>query len=81
MGQSSMKASGDREYLSSGRWKCDKSPSGAHYWIIHTYQMTCKYCDERKLASATNFNWPKPELRKSVQKSTGATLISPSQNL
>jgi hypothetical protein len=81
MGQSSMKASGDKEYLSSGRWKCEKSPSGAHFWIIHIYQMTCKYCGEKKLTSATSYNWPKPELRKSTQKSTGITLITHSQNL
>jgi hypothetical protein len=79
MGQSSMKASGDREYLASDRWKCGKSPSGAHYWIIRTYQMTCKYCDERKLASATSFSWPKPELRKSTHKSTGVALFSHNQ--
>ncbi len=34
----------NKEYFDSLRWKCDMSPSGAHYWIIKDEQMTCKYC-------------------------------------
>jgi hypothetical protein len=79
MGQSSMKASGDKEYLTSDRWKCGKSPSGAHYWIIHAYQMTCKYCEESKSANATGFGWPKPEIKKTVYKPAANTFISQSQ--
>jgi hypothetical protein len=44
VGYRSMKVSENREYIESNRWKCDKSPNGAHYWIIYTQQMTCKYC-------------------------------------
>ncbi len=36
----------NKEYFDSLRWKCDKSPSGAHHWIIKYDQMTCKYCRE-----------------------------------
>ena len=28
----------NKEYLDSGSWKCDKSPSGAHHWIISQNQ-------------------------------------------
>jgi hypothetical protein len=76
MGQSSMKASGDKEYFNSERWKCGKSPSGAHYWIIHAYQMTCKYCDEKKLANATSYGWPKNEITTMAHKPAGTTFIS-----
>lgn len=44
-------ASDNREYFSSNRWKCEKSPSGAHYWIIVAYEMTCKYCKNNKSLS------------------------------
>jgi hypothetical protein len=63
MGQNSMKASENREYIESGRWKCDKSPSGAHYWLIHQQQMTCKYCNSYKEVNATGSGWPKPEIK------------------
>jgi len=42
-----------KEYLASGKWKCTKSPTGAHHYICETirfsYPMTttkqtCKYC-------------------------------------
>ena len=61
MGQSSMKVSGDKEFIASNRWKCDKSPSEAHYWIIHSYQMTCKYCNFSKPVNTDRFGWSKPE--------------------
>ena len=38
----------DKEYIDSGSWKCDKSPSGAHHWIINEDQMECKYCKENR---------------------------------
>jgi hypothetical protein len=61
MGQSSMKVSGDKEFIASDRWKCDKSPSEAHYWIIHSYHMTCKYCNFSKPVNTERFGWTKPE--------------------
>jgi hypothetical protein len=79
MGQSSMKASGDKEYLTSDRWKCDKSPSGAHYWIIHSYEMTCKFCSEIKPVNATGFGWPKPDAKKTASKQTESGLFPQSQ--
>jgi hypothetical protein len=63
MGSSMMKVSGDREYISSDRWKCAKSPSGAHHWIIQNYQMTCRYCNDVKQAGTTNPGLPAPETK------------------
>jgi hypothetical protein len=48
MRQGSMNTSDNKEYISSDRWKCEKSPTGAHHWIVHTYEATCKYCDQSK---------------------------------
>jgi hypothetical protein len=61
MGQSSMKVSENQEFLSSERWKCSQSPSGAHHWIIHSIEMTCKYCKASKPVSPRSVGWPKPE--------------------
>ena len=36
------------EYLANGQWKCRKSPTGAHYWLIVNQGMTCKYCSEHR---------------------------------
>ncbi len=43
--------SSNQEYLDSGKWKCDKSPGGAHHWIIKYDQMTCKYCTQTRQIS------------------------------
>ena len=66
MGQSSMKVSGDREFIASNRWKCEKSPSEAHHWIIHHYEMTCKYCNCVKSINTDRFGWSKPEVKKDI---------------
>jgi hypothetical protein len=63
MGNSSIKVSENREYLESDRWKCKKSPSGAHHWIISGQQMICKYCDSCKQINASGSGWPKPEAK------------------
>jgi hypothetical protein len=39
----------NKEYFNSGGWKCDKSPGGAHYWIVSEGHMTCKHCMENRL--------------------------------
>jgi hypothetical protein len=44
----------NKEYLSSERWKCEKSPSGAHHWIVRQCRMTCKYCCENRLVQEQN---------------------------
>ncbi len=36
------------EYLANGEWKCRKSPTGAHYWLIVNEGMTCRYCSKHK---------------------------------
>jgi hypothetical protein len=36
------------EYLANGQWKCRKSPTGAHYWIIVNQGMICRYCSEHR---------------------------------
>ena len=33
-------------YLADGHWKCAKSPTGAHNWVVATPSMVCKYCAE-----------------------------------
>lgn len=47
----------DEVYVREGKWKCSKSPSGAHHWIVSggkveakvvSYPMHCKYCKEKK---------------------------------
>jgi hypothetical protein len=63
VGQKSMKISGDQEFMASDRWKCSKSPSGAHYWIIQSGQMTCKYCELSKPMDAQRYGWPRPETK------------------
>lgn len=59
--QRSMKVSGDQEFMASNRWKCIKSPSGAHYWIIQGYQMTCKFCDFSKAVDTRRYGLSKPK--------------------
>jgi hypothetical protein len=35
----------DKEYLKLGRWKCAKSPTGAHWWLgTGPEHFKCKYC-------------------------------------
>lgn len=42
----------DEEYYKSGRWKCSKSPTGAHHWVELTSSRKvsgmwhCKYCND-----------------------------------
>ena len=43
-----------RNYIANGLWKCDKSPTGAHYWIEVERDgcyglFDCKYCHESRL--------------------------------
>jgi hypothetical protein len=38
----------DRDYVDSGNWKCGKSPTGAHHWVISQSEMTCKHCTETR---------------------------------
>jgi hypothetical protein len=54
----SIKVAVNKEYITSDRWKCNKSPGGSHHWIINGYQMTCKYCNDSKSASTTGAGMP-----------------------
>jgi CRISPR/Cas system-associated exonuclease Cas4 (RecB family) len=36
------------EYLAEEQWRCSKSPTEAHYWVIVSQSMTCKYCSENR---------------------------------
>jgi len=43
-----------RNYIADGLWKCDKSPTNAHWWIEVTRNgcyglFSCKYCHETRL--------------------------------
>ena len=58
MTQSSMKVTEDREFLGSSRWKCEQSPSGAHHWIVHSYNQTCRYCNLTKQDNAFRPGYP-----------------------
>jgi hypothetical protein len=58
-----MKVSENQEYMASDRWKCLKSPSGAHHWIVESAQMTCKYCESSKTMDTQQHRWTKPEIR------------------
>ncbi len=42
----------EKEYIESGRWKCAKSPTGAHHWHITEDQMVCIHCKENRRALA-----------------------------
>jgi hypothetical protein len=57
----SMITSDNHEFVASDRWKCGKSPSGAHHWIIQKNQMTCKYCELIKSLDIQRNEWIKPE--------------------
>ncbi len=52
-----MKVSQDQEFIDSKRWKCIKSPSGAHHWMIRCGQMTCKHCGENRSLGSENPIW------------------------
>jgi hypothetical protein len=64
MAQYSMNLSENREFIHSDRWRCEKSPGGAHYWIVHNFEMTCRYCNSRKETDGAGVGWPKPGLKK-----------------
>ena len=38
----------NEEYLKSDRWKCQKSKTGAHHWIILNRTGQCKHCNLNK---------------------------------
>ncbi len=41
-------------------WYCQKSPTGAHHWIITTHQGRCKYCQavqELPTPASSAFKW------------------------
>lgn len=47
-----------KEYKESNEWKCDKSPTNAHFWVIEKPKFKdnlqidsnrCKYCDKEKI--------------------------------
>ena len=44
-----------KQYLESESWKCDKSPSGAHHWIIGGLEQTCKFCGEVREVNGGRF--------------------------
>ncbi len=39
-----MKNTMKANYLAEGQWKCSKSPTGAHHWVVVSRSMTCKHC-------------------------------------
>jgi hypothetical protein len=63
MAQRSVKISENKEFIDSERWKCSKSPTGAHHWMICSDQMTCKYCNGSKPVDANRFGWTRTEAK------------------
>ena len=42
-------------YIKSRAWKCPKSPTGAHHWIIRGEMMWCKYCPEERRVDQVHY--------------------------
>jgi len=42
------KANYRAEYLAEEQWRCSKSPTEAHHWVVVRQSMTCKYCLESR---------------------------------
>ena len=42
------KANYRTQYLAEGQWRCSQSPTEAHYWVVVSQGMTCKYCSESR---------------------------------
>ena len=38
------KAQYHAKYLAEGQWRCNKSMTGAHCWVVIRQSMTCKHC-------------------------------------
>jgi len=36
------------QYVDSGCWRCDNSPTGAHHWVEHLGLWFCIYCSEAR---------------------------------
>jgi len=34
--------------MAEGQWRCSKSPTEAHHWVVVRQNMTCKYCSENR---------------------------------
>lgn len=45
-----------QEYLSRKKWKCSKSPTGAHYWKGDETCLICEYCGKKKDIDSSKFN-------------------------
>jgi hypothetical protein len=50
----------NKQYLVSNSWKCDKSPEGAHHWMIDHKQMSCRYCNDSRQVDNTGPALPVP---------------------
>jgi len=40
-----------QQYVNSGSWKCDKSPTKAHWWVAEDSEQVCKFCGEARKVS------------------------------
>jgi len=59
MGQGSTRNCWDKDYLVSDKWKCEHSPSGAHYWLVDGFIMTCKFCNDTRSVNTDRYGWSK----------------------
>jgi len=60
------------EYIKSGSWKCDKSPTGAHHFIGNQFVLKCKYCGKEK--QVMEYVGPMQEKRIEVARRKGNAL-------
>lgn len=48
-------------------WQCEKSPTGAHYWLLEspdpdkiTIEGKCRYCPEKRRFDEEKYSWLYP---------------------
>ena len=70
MGRHNMSEKTYEQYVESGCWRCDKSPTGAHHSIeIKGGRFYCKYCfDVEKFITVFNADWKIGDNRKRRSK-------------
>ena len=42
----------EKEYYTSGDWKCPESPTGAHWWNCNVEPSFCKICGKVKIVTS-----------------------------
>jgi hypothetical protein len=50
----------EKEYFKSGAWKCEKSPTGGHWWNCNIEPSVCKICGKVKGIAGEELVPPQP---------------------